>query len=67
MPGNDFFPFALAECGDLPPGNLPPCSGLHGSLLPVGSIDDSQPALRMAYPPEMLGRRFLYSWHKLPL
>lgn len=67
MPGNNFFPFTLAECGDFPPGNLPPCSGLHGSLLPVGSIDDSQPALRMAYPPEMLRRRFLYSWPKLPL
>lgn len=58
MAGNDFFPFALTERGNLSPRDLPPRGGLHGSKLPVGRIDDGQTALRVAHPPEMLGRNF---------
>lgn len=63
MAGDNFFPFALAERDNFFPGNLPPGGGLYGCLLPVGGIHDSQPALRMANPPEMLGRRFFCGWH----
>ena len=42
MTGDDLLPFALAERGDLLPRDLPPRGGLHGSKLPVGSIDDGQ-------------------------
>lgn len=63
MTGNNFFPFALTERGNFFPGNLPPGGSLYGRLLPVGGIHDSQPALRMANPPEMLGRRFFCGWH----
>lgn len=66
MARDDLLPFALAERSNLPPGDLPPACGLHGGLLPVGGIDDSQPALRVAYPPEVLGRRFLCCWHTKP-
>lgn len=64
MTGDDLLAFALAERGNFLPGNLPPSGGFHGSLLPVGSIHDSQPAFRVAHPPEMLGRHFLCCWHK---
>ena len=67
MTWHNFLAFALAECGNFFPGNVPPSGGLHGSLLPVGSIDDSQPALRMAYPPEVHRRRFLCCWHRILL
>ena len=63
MAGDNFFPFALAERDNFFPGNLPPLSGFYGRLLPVGCIDDSQPALRMAYPPEVHRRCFLCCWH----
>ena len=54
----NFLAFALAECGNFFPGNVPPLSGLDGCLLPAGSVDDSQSALRMAYPPEVYRQRF---------
>ena len=63
MAGDNFFPFALAERDNFFPGNLPPGGSLYGCLLPVGGIHNSQPALRMANPPEMLGRRFFCGWH----
>lgn len=63
MTGNSLLTFALAERGNFFPGNLPPGGGLYGGLLPVGGIHDSQPALRVANPPEMLGRRFFCGWH----
>lgn len=67
MTGDGFLPFALAECGNFFPGNVPPLSSLYGRLLPVGCVDDSQPALRMAYPPEVHRRRFLCCWHRILL
>ena len=67
MTGDGFLPFALAECGNFFPRNVPPGGGLHGSLLPVRRLHDSQPALRMAYPPEVHRRRFLCCWHRILL
>ena len=67
MTGDGFLAFALAECGNFFPGNVPPLSGLYGCLLPVGCIDDSQPTLRMAYPPEVHRRCFLCCWHLILL
>ena len=58
MTGDNLLPFALAERGDPLPGDIPPRGGLHGSKRPVGSLDDGQAALRVAHPPEMLGRCF---------
>lgn len=63
MPRHDLLPLALAESGNFPPRDLPPACSLHSSQLPVGSINDSQSELRVAYPPEMLRRRFLCCWH----
>ena len=63
MTRDNFLAFALAERDNFFPGDLPPTCGLHSCLLPVGSIHDSQPALRMANPPEMLWRRFFCGWH----
>ena len=67
MTGDGFLAFALAERGNFFPWNVPPLSGLYGCLLPVGCIDDSQPTLRMAYPPEVHRRRFLCCWHRILL
>ena len=63
----NFLAFALAECGNFFPGNVPPLSGLDGRLLPAGCVDNSQPALRMAYPPEVHRRRFFCCWHRILL
>jgi len=60
MAGDDLLPFTLAERSNFFPRNLPPSGSFHGSQLPVRSILNSQPALRMANPPEMLGRRFFF-------
>ena len=67
MTGDGFLPFALAECGNFFPWNVPPGGGLHSSLLPAGCVDDSQPTLWMAYPPEVHRRRFLCCWHRILL
>ena len=67
MTGDGFLAFALAECGNFFPGNVPPLSSLDGRLLPAGCVDNSQPALRMAYPPEVHRRRFFCCWHRILL
>ena len=67
MTWHNFLAFALAECGNFFPGNVPPLSSLDGRLLPAGCVDNSQPALRMAYPPEVHRRRFFCCWHGILL
>ena len=67
MTWHNFLAFALAECGNFFPGNVPPLSSLDGRLLPARCVDNSQPALRMAYPPEVHRRRFFCCWHRILL